>query len=536
MKLIEHATAEKLRGGFYTPEAIADFILKWGLNNNATNFDILEPSCGDGVFLERLKSYEHTFNSVTAIELDETEAIKAESINLAHTTIINADFHVYCNETANRYDLVVGNPPYIRYQYFNQEQQIEAEKIFNRSGLKYSKLTNAWVSFIIGASQLLKENGKIGFVIPAEVLQVSYAQQLRDFLARFYNKVNIISFKKLVFPIIQQEVVLLLCEKNGSGTHLIDHLEVTDAQDLLKLDISRLNNPTKQIDFQSRKWTFYFLDQNEIDFLENIANDKSLFNIGHYAKVEVGITTGANDYFTVPTSTVKQYDLHDFAKPMVGRSVQVDSAVFNNSDWEKNSKSKAKANLLVFPPKKILNGHLGAKSYISYGEEQGINKGYKCGIRDDWFSVPSIKISNALFIRRNNHFPKLILNEAQAYTTDTMHRVNVKSNTNLKAFIASYYNSLSLAFAEITGRSYGGGVLELMPSEVGNILLPYHIKHEALLDEIDHFLRAKTNIHDILKITNKIILKNNYGFSQKEINMANAIWTKLSSRRLNRKY
>lgn len=52
-------------------------------------------------------------------------------------------------------------------------------------------------------------------MLPAEVLQVSYAQQLREFLSHFYNKINIVSFEKLVFPEIQQEVVLLLCEKTG---------------------------------------------------------------------------------------------------------------------------------------------------------------------------------------------------------------------------------------------------------------------------------------------------------------------------------
>ena len=50
MKLITEATEEKLRGGFYTPEPIAEFVLRWGINGSS-DFDILEPSCGDGVFL-----------------------------------------------------------------------------------------------------------------------------------------------------------------------------------------------------------------------------------------------------------------------------------------------------------------------------------------------------------------------------------------------------------------------------------------------------------------------------------------------------
>lgn len=533
MKLIENATAEKLRGGFYTPESIASFILNWGINGSS-DFEILEPSCGDGVFLEQLKENNHNFKSVTAIEFDEIEAEKADSIKLNNKTVINIDFHLYCNETTERFDLVVGNPPYIRYQYFDKEQQVEADKIFKKAKLKYSKLTNAWVSFVVGSSLLLKEKGKIGFVIPAELLQVSYAKQLREFLAHFYNKINIISFEKLVFPDIQQEVVLLLCEKNESDSHLIEHLELRDASDLEKLDVNRLRSPRKKIDFKSNKWTYYFLEQEEIDFLENIATKRKIPTIGDYANVEVGITTGANNYFTVPYSIVRFYQLEKFAKPMVGRSVQVDSIVFTKEDWLKNQQTEAKSNLLVFPTKEQLNEYAGAKEYIEYGESIGINKGYKTSIRDDWFVIPSIKLSDALFIRRNNLFPRLILNEANAYTTDTMHRVFMNKNTDKNAFIASFYNSLSLAFSEIVGRSYGGGVLELMPSEAGSILLPYQTENADLLATIDKMVREKKSIDEILEITNEVILKNGYGFTDKEIKLANSIWKKLSSRRLNR--
>jgi adenine-specific DNA-methyltransferase len=533
MKLIKNATAEKLRGGFYTPKPIAAFILKWGINGSS-DYEILEPSCGDGVFLEQLKENNHKFKSVTAIEFDDVEAEKADKIKLNKKNVINTDFHLYCNETTQKFDLVVGNPPYIRYQYFQEEQQNEAIKVFNRAKLKYSKLTNAWVSFVVGSSLLLKEKGKIGFVIPAELLQVSYAQQLREFLAHFYNKINIISFEKLVFPDIQQEVVLLLCEKNGSDSHLIEHLELRDASDLEKLDVNILKSPSKKIDFKSNKWTYYFLEQEEIDFLEQIAKKRRVPTFSNYASVEVGITTGANDYFTVPLPVVEAYDLKEYAKPMVGRSVQVNSVIFTEKDWKLNRQTKAKAHLLVFPAKEKINGHKGANSYIRLGESMGVNKGYKTSIRDDWFVIPSIKLSDALFIRRNNLYPRLILNEANAYTTDTMHRVFMKKDTDKNAFIASFYNSLSLAFSEIVGRSYGGGVLELMPSEAGKILLPYQTDNADLLATIDKMMRDKKSIDEILKITNKQILKDGYGFSDKEIKLADSIWKKLSSRRLNR--
>lgn len=533
MKLIENETEQKLRGGFYTPEPIAKFILRWAINGDI-GYDILEPSCGDGVFLEQIKTSNIKYNSITAIEIDVVEAMKAASVDLSHKVVLNEDFHAFANVTERRFDLVVGNPPYIRYQYFDKEQQIAAEKIFQNANLRYSKLTNAWVSFVVGASLLLKEKGKIGFVLPAEILQVSYAMPLRNFLSHYYSKINIVSFKKLVFPDIQQEVVLLLCEKNKTTEHYIEHIEVEDIDDLMALDIPSLKKSKKRIDFKSNKWTFYFLEQREIDFLEEITKSGAIPKLGDFADVEVGITTGSNEFFTVPLPIVEAFELQPFAKPLVGRSVQVTSPIFTYTDWLQNRKSKARAHLLVFPAMDKLAKHKEALKYLAIGERNGIKKGYKCGIRDEWQIVPSIWISDALFIRRNNLYPKLIINEARAYTTDTMHRVKIKENVNIRAFAASYYNSLSFALSEISGRSYGGGVLELMPSEVEKILLPYKDTNAHCIDEIDEMMRKKDDINKILEFTNNLILKNGYGLSKTEINIADNIWRKLSHRRLNR--
>ncbi|MCC7570903.1 class I SAM-dependent methyltransferase [Candidatus Micrarchaeota archaeon] len=533
MKLISETTQEKLRGGFYTPNSIAAFILKWGFNGNKEN-DVLEPSCGDGVFLEEIKNGNYKYKSVTAVEIDAVEAEKAKKIALLKSEVIISDFHEFCLKSSQKFDLIIGNPPYIRYQFFDRNQQKMADEIFTRAQLKYSKLTNAWVSFVIGSSLLLKEKGKIGFVLPAELLQVSFAQQLRDFLAHFYNKINIISFKTLVFPEIQQEVILLLCEKNDSDSHFIEHLELKDAQELSNLNVTTLRSPKKKIDFKSNKWTFYFLDQDEIDFIERLQESEAIPKLGKYAKVEVGITTGSNPFFTVSASTVKEYNLEKFAQPLVGRSVQVPSAIFTHKDWLENRIAEARTHLLVFPSLSELKNHAGAMKYIRWGEDQGINKGYKCRIRNEWQMVPSLRISDALFIRRNNLYPKLIINEAGAYTTDTMHRVTVKPDVDINALIASYYNSLSLAFAEICGRSHGGGVLELMPNEAEEILLPYHENNRNLLEDINDMIRNKKDISEILKVTNQKILKDNFGLSSSDIKTAENIWRKLSARRLNR--
>ena len=110
MQLIKDASAEKLRGAYYTPPAIASFILHWGINGS-NDYDILEPSCGDGVFLDCMSKDRMLFHSVSAIEYDKDEAEKARAINLHDAEVINDDFHQYCLSTSRRIDKVDRNPP-----------------------------------------------------------------------------------------------------------------------------------------------------------------------------------------------------------------------------------------------------------------------------------------------------------------------------------------------------------------------------------------------------------------------------------------
>lgn len=72
----------KLRGGYYTPESIADFIVLWALRD--VNDTVLEPSCGDGSFLTSIRRKRSVFpyasdEKVIGVELDKAEAYKAKA-------------------------------------------------------------------------------------------------------------------------------------------------------------------------------------------------------------------------------------------------------------------------------------------------------------------------------------------------------------------------------------------------------------------------------------------------------------------------
>lgn len=62
-----------------------------------------------------------------------------------------------------------------------------------REGLRPTRLTKAWVPFVVASTVLVREGGRVGLVLPAELLQVGYAAQLRDFLLRRFRDITLLT-------------------------------------------------------------------------------------------------------------------------------------------------------------------------------------------------------------------------------------------------------------------------------------------------------------------------------------------------------
>jgi hypothetical protein len=159
-----------------------------------------------------------------------------------------------------------------------------------------------------------------------------------------------------------------------------------------------------------------------------------------------------------------------------------------------------------------------------------VEKGYKCAIRKEWYKVPSIWAPHAFLFRQIHDFPHLVMNEADAVPTDTIHRVRKVKNQILPQTL--FYTHLTAASAEIEGRSYGGGVLELEPSEAEKLLIP----NPALVDvdKLDYFVIRKEN-GKFLKVNSAFVLKELLGFTMDEVNMLETIYNILFFRRRSRK-
>lgn len=540
MRLKKDSSEQKLRGAYYTPLQLANAMVSLVASQNINN--VLEPSCGDGVFLDSLASLNliNDIPNVTAVEIepDEAEKVCNNYIDKSNVHVLNEDFldfyqRVYGKE---KYDLILGNPPYIRYQYLTEEQREIQSSILTSHGMKSNKLINAWVAFLVACVQLLSENGKIAFVIPAEILQVAYAEDLRLFLSNQLSKITLLTFEQLVFPDIEQEILVFIGEK-GKEEKGIRIIELSNLDDFKKLDFN--SNGFQKFNHVKEKWTKYFVSADEIKVIQSIRDDKRFTKFSNLALINIGITTGNNTYFSVNQETAEKYELSTVTLPLIGRSSHAHSIYFTNNDWQENIKANKRAMLVSFPDTPYDDYPTKHKDYIELGEKNEEHKGYKCSIRDRWYIVPSVWIPDAFFLRRNNLYPKFVLNRCNAVSTDTMHRIKFNEGVNEENILLSYYNSISFAFTEICGRSYGGGVLEILPGEAGNIMLPKidNIDNELkieLLEQVDAIVRDNEDIEKALDLVDQKLLVEVIGIEKEVCTTCRNIWKKMQKRRLGR--
>ncbi|MCL4871475.1 MAG: N-6 DNA methylase [Anaerolineae bacterium] len=565
MNFKSQESTQKLRGGYYTPSPIADFLSRWALERRPQS--ILEPSCGDGRFLKALANQVNAGHGlapafVDAVELLPQEANRAndsgEALRClnAEVVVVNDDFFNWIESVnGNRWDAIVGNPPYIRYQYFETTQRDKARQIFDRANVPFSKRTNAWVPFVIASVMHLAPDGRLAMVIPAEILHVQHAQGLRLLLEQEMASVTLIHFREIVFPDTLQGVVLLLAEKRATRSFQplnrtapgqpslfsflpqpradLQIVDLDSLDDLQRLELSNLPRHAASPDWQGN-WMLALLHDDELQLLARLQENERVNSFDTIADAQIGIVTGANDFFTVNDDVLHRYQLKAIAAPMLSKSDLIQGIRYTETDHETNRLAGKSVHFLQFSAVPMDDLPSRMADYIRFGELQKLHTRYKCRIRDPWYVVPYVWLAEIGLLKRCHHFPRLVLNELGAYSTDTAYRVRMKPayKERAKDFVFSFLNSLTFLYAELLGRHYGGGVLELVPSEIKNLPIPLISASDEQFMQIDAMIREGVNLETLLDQTDKIILKDGIGLSDAEIEQLRTAHQRLMYRRL----
>lgn len=476
---------------------------------------------------------------VVGFELDNIEAQKAaqraHELGLAKTKVRPEDFLAWAIENmaegGSRFDAVVGNPPFVRYQFLPPTFQTRAACIFDELGLKFTKHTNAWVPFILASMSLLRPGGRLAMVVPAEIIHVTHAQSLRSYLGKECRRLVIVDPEELWFDGTLQGAVILMAEKRSDARQKAEGLAMVPVRgrEFLRRSPAELFATPQSINGKTvaGKWTRALLDLETRELFDELEAHPDVHRFDDIAHVDVGIVTGANKFFLVSDETVETYGLSKYAHPMFGRSEHCPGVIYDERQHAANAEKGSPTNFLWFDDAPA-SMRSGPRRYIERGEQEQLHTRYKCRIRSPWFKVPSVYATEVGMLKRSHNTPRLILNKVGAYTTDTAYRIRTRDVAG-ERLVCCFLNPLTALSAEVEGRHYGGGVLELIPSEIERLLVPLPADANIDLEALDASIRNRPT-HETLEKQGKAVL-GVLGISKaKQTNVLEG-WRKLRDRR-----
>jgi adenine-specific DNA-methyltransferase len=500
-------SAEKLRGGFYTPPGLVRACLDrvGELVGDRSGLTVLEPSSGDGAFIRGLARHRlaDQVSRVTAFEIIGPEAEKCR----AEGSGAGFDLDVITGSVLNGgpalgrgcdvgFDVALGNPPFVRFQFVTADDVAGSGALAERLGLSFAGVSNLWLPVFLAALSALREGGVFAFVVPAEFFTGVSARVARQWLTDHVMRLRVDLFAPGSFPRVMQEVVVvsglvhrpalvegsvgakttaeLLLEEHGAG--------------------GRSRRWRHSIDRCATTWTGYLLKPEQLDILGEVRCLPDVAQLGDLAKFEVATVTGANEFFTVDEATVEEYEMRPWALPLLPRVRHAPGLRFTGDDYASLKQAHARAYLLNFAADSQQPTEVGVRRYLSGGDRDGLPERYKCRIREPWYRVPVVPPGTMMLSKRSHRFPRVILNCVGAYTTDTIYRGRMLSASGRVAtdLVAAFHNSMTLLTAEIEGRSFGGGVLELVPSEVGRLLVAVPEGFGTELERLDGIARSES--------------------------------------------
>lgn len=460
----------RLKGAVYTPYEIAQALVKKALGTNDVNPSrVLEPGAGHGVFLKVLKESNVNEHDITAIDINE-DAIANLFSNFPNAEIFSEDFLCYASKNFGiTYDLIIGNPPYIKRRNFNETFVEEVRKLSKELSYPSMHLQNAWVAFILAASRLLNDDGTMAFVVPHELMTVNYGQYLQSVIFRKFTRVDIFIPDRKAFDSIEQDAVAFVATKSkcASGGIYVNRVKSLDKLDATSTHaVSHSTTRKFAIDLKS-----FLLDSDTVELLHRLRDKLDV--IKDYCSSTPGIVTGANQFFILSEEDVINYKLMPWTHPILKKcSYLPSSLVFGESDF-KALLGREPCFLIDFSNSNGNKLTTSAKKYIEFGESQGFNNGFKCRHRNPWYKIQNYSVPEGMFFKRCHIWPRICINEANVLITDTAYQIKMNSEYSIQGLCYSFYNSLTMLFAEIDGRFYGGGVLELTPSEFKNLPIAY---------------------------------------------------------------
>jgi type I restriction-modification system DNA methylase subunit len=402
------------------------------------------------------------------------------------------------------FNTIIANPPYIRQEVLGAKEKkkiIElVEKEFprlyignpppksgrDRDAVVLDKQSDIYVYFFLHGLALLRDGGTLGFITSNKWLEVGYGGPFQEFLLKNVKVKYIIEFDRAIFPDAEVNTAISILEKEKSEqarsendvrfVRLKQRMSIEETLKSLTMaeesyeDEKIRVNVVRQGSLKPGKWNVYL---RAPPVYRKIVSHPKMKPLGEIAKVFRGPTTGYNDYFILDEEKVREWGIEkEFLVPCVSSPKKVKGLIIRPED--------VKEYFFMVGEDQEVPKDSNAYKYIEYGEklEVEVARGSQRGKRrfpeletvknrKRWYSLPKFEAPSLLVPRLQDVRLFAFYNYAQAQASHLF--CYVTPPLSPKAAAAFLNSSIGSLMAELYGRSYGGGVLDVETYEMKQI-------------------------------------------------------------------
>jgi len=474
---------------YYTDPAVASFLVRWAVTPKMRR--VLDPGCGDGVFLcavaqlVKQRSKENKLELI-GIELSPSALSQARENNgeshHVKLRMLRRNFFEVSKRDLGPVDAVVGNPPFIRHHGFKGRQLETALERCLEAGVDLPRTASSWAHFVIHGCSMLRPGGRLALVLPEELLVAEYSRVVWRFLRRQFERILVLSANSSIFHSVEQRTVLLLGDNaaRGPATVNIGRFSGLGSIGRIKIESLWLRSrvlPVAEIIDKNKRASDYLVHSEILNLYRKLARRVGIARLSSFGSIRIGYVTGDNDFFILTKDEIERWSIpHDFLLPTVSKAREISGTYFTLAEWSARfSSGDARALLRISAtPWESLPSEV--RTYLEFGKSQGVTNRYHCRSREPWYSVRNVRAGDLILKSLAVGPPLLAWNPDSVSVSNSLNQVFINSQADSllpqEVAVASL-TSLTYLSTKIEGHRLSGGLWKLEPREASRIAIVY---------------------------------------------------------------